>query len=137
MALEGSVRKKDRRLLIVDDQEDIAALLGALLSERGYEVAIARHGREALALAAQFGPDAVMLDVMMPEMDGWKVLAALRRRSGTAPLPVIMMSAAVDPRHPGLARERGAAYLEKPFRLAQAVSALDAVLPAEHSDAVA
>ena len=128
--------KKDRRLLIVDDQEEVTRLLGALFRERGYEVVTAYHGREALTRAPQFEPHAVMLDVMMPEMDGWQVLAALRRQSATA-LPVIMMSAAADPRNPRLARERGATYLKKPFRFAQAVSAVEALLPFENGDALA
>lgn len=131
------MKKKDRRLLIVDDQEDMARLLGALFCECGYEVVTARHGREALARAPHFEPDAVMLDVMMPEMDGWQVLAALRRQRATARLPVVMMSAAADPRNHHRARESGAAYLEKPFRFAQAVSALEALLPVETSDAPA
>lgn len=101
-------------VLVVDDDEGVRALLRVTLEQEGYrvrEAAGARNGLEALAGEA---PDLVLLDVMMPEMDGWEMLQQVQRRHGRA-VPVIMFSGSVD--ESALAAEsRGASgFVGKPF----------------------
>ena len=127
------MEKSRGRLLVVDDQEVITELLSAVFRDRGFDVDCARHGRDALAKAGQ--ADLMLLDVMLPEMDGWEVLSALRRDPRTERLPVVMMSAAVDPVYPRRARQAAAHFLEKPFPLARLLEVVDGLIPPR--DAVA
>lgn len=83
-----------RHVLVVDDEPDIALIAEACLIEfGGMAVQIARSGPEALARVARSRPDVVLLDVMLPGMDGLAVLRALQRDPATANLPVILMTA--------------------------------------------
>ena len=82
------------RILVVDDDPDILAVTRLTLRARGgYDVEVSLSGREALELAPQFAPDLILLDVMMPEMDGPRTLAALRNDPRTATTPVVFMTA--------------------------------------------
>lgn len=89
--MRGEPRK---RILIVDDDRDLGAGLTVAFENQGYEVCAAADGAEALATAAEFRPDLVILDVMMPEVDGWQVLARLRANPITSKVAVIMLTAA-------------------------------------------
>jgi signal transduction histidine kinase/DNA-binding response OmpR family regulator/HAMP domain-containing protein len=79
-------------ILVIDDDPTIRDLLSTQLRKLGYEPATACGGIEGLELAQQLKPDAITLDVMMPDMDGWSVLAALKSDPGIAHIPVIMVS---------------------------------------------
>jgi CheY-like chemotaxis protein len=82
------------RILVVDDEPDILAVTRMTLQARGgYDVAVCPSGREALELAPQFQPDLILLDVMMPEMDGLMTLAALRDDPRMITTPVVFMTA--------------------------------------------
>jgi len=81
------------KVLVVDDEASICALLSATLRLTGFEVRVANGGREALAAAVEFAPDLVVLDVMMPDIDGFDVLRAVRADPRTARVPVVMFSA--------------------------------------------
>ena len=82
------------RILVVDDDEDILAVIRMTLQLHGsYEVEVCLSGREAIALVPQFEPDLILLDVMMPEMDGPMTLEALRGDPRTAATPVVFMTA--------------------------------------------
>ncbi|MEO7745506.1 MAG: EAL domain-containing protein [Actinomycetota bacterium] len=83
-------------ILVVDDEPANRKLLQALLAPEGYVVRTAASGREALDLVARQPPDLVLLDVMMPELDGYAVAAALKADPSTARIPVIMVSALCD-----------------------------------------
>jgi two-component system cell cycle response regulator len=84
------------RILIVDDMVANLRLMEAKLSAEYYEVATASNGEEALALAARWAPDLVLLDVMMPGMDGYEVCAALKASRDTEHVPVVMLTALGD-----------------------------------------
>ena len=102
------------RILVVDDEKDVQAFLRLVLEGAGYTVECADDGQEALQKAAVFRPDLVVLDLMMPVMDGWEVLTRLR--SGASPPPlVVMLSALAEPRR--ALREGAAACLAKPFHV--------------------
>ncbi|MBM3824434.1 MAG: response regulator [Verrucomicrobia bacterium] len=100
------------RILAIDDDAQALELLQRLLSREGYEVAVARSGSTGLELAAQWKPDLITLDVLMPGMDGWTVLGALRSTPALASIPVVMMTVLDDKQ---LAFSLGAAdFLTKP-----------------------
>ncbi len=85
------------RILAVDDDPDERDLLRAILEGNGYEVELAANGFEAGLLVGAFKPDAVVMDLMMPAMDGFSALAALRKREETADTPVVACSGLSDP----------------------------------------
>jgi signal transduction histidine kinase/CheY-like chemotaxis protein len=101
-----------RLILMVDDDPTVHDLLGEMLRKEGFRVASAMSGEEGLRLARELRPDVITLDVYMPEMDGWSVLAALKGEPALATIPVIMISVA-DARQKGYAL--GAEYLTKPI----------------------
>lgn len=101
-------------ILVVDDEERLRSLLRAYLAQEGYHVLAAGDGREALHIARQEKPDLIVLDVMMPEMDGLEFLKQYRARDGNA--PVIMLTAHVEETDMVLGLELGSDdYVTKPF----------------------
>lgn len=104
------------RIVLAEDDPDIVRLLEARLPSRGYEVTATRDGREALALVSELLPDAVVLDWLMPGVDGAEVCARLRANPRTADIPIVLLTAkATDSdRESGLSAGAGA-YLTKPF----------------------
>ena len=114
-------------VLVVDDSDCILHLLEMIFSKEGFRPRLASSGLAALALARAEPPDAVLLDVRMPEMDGWEVLCALRQDGLQA--PVVMTSTADAVSGGALALARGAqGYLMKPFSPAQLVEMLRELL---------
>jgi len=115
-------------VLVVDDEPTIAEVVSRYLERAGYETAIARDGLEAVALAAQRRPDLVVLDLMLPQMDGLEVLRRLR--SGDRPHAAVILLTAKgeqDDRVVGL--KKGADdYVVKPFSPTELVARVDAVL---------
>lgn len=113
-------------ILIVEDDVEIAAILTAYLQNAGYTVSHAENGALALAFCATSSPDLIVLDVRMPVMDGWQVLAEVRRRGNT---PVIMLTANDDDVDKLSALRIGADdYVVKPFNPAEVVARVQAVL---------
>jgi DNA-binding response OmpR family regulator len=113
-------------ILVVDDEKHIVNLLRAYLEEAGYRVVTASDGRQALFAARHEKPDLVVLDLMMPEMDGWEFTRRFRQESGA---PVIMLTARVDDVDKILGLELGADdYVTKPFSPREVVARVRAVL---------
>jgi two-component system OmpR family response regulator len=115
------------RVLVVDDEPNICALLSATLRLTGYEVRVAGGGHEALLASAEFEPDLVVLDVMLPDLDGFEV--AQRLRASGQPVPVLFLTArdAVEDRISGLTAG-GDDYVTKPFDLEEVVLRIRAIL---------
>jgi CheY-like chemotaxis protein len=105
------------KILIVEDEDDIRTIVRLSLERLGgMSVIEARSGRAALEAAARDRPDAILLDVMMPELDGAATLAALRRDPGTSGIPVIFLTAKALPGEVERLKGLGAAaVLTKPF----------------------
>ncbi len=80
-------------LLVADDEDNILISLEFLFKRAGYTVLVARNGREALELAREHVPDLILLDVMMPELDGFSVCQALRGEARFARTPIVMLTA--------------------------------------------
>lgn len=105
-----------RRILVCDDDDMLVELLRYRLSARGYEVLTAHNGGEGLEIARSERPDAIVLDAMMPVMDGYQVLRQLRADAEFAAIPVIMLTARRQEQDIVGALELGANdYLVKPF----------------------
>lgn len=105
-----------KKILAVDDEKHIVRLVQINLEKEGYEVVTANTGREALEKVASEKPDLVVMDVMMPEMDGLEALAALKNDEATANIPVIMLTAKAQDADVFRGWQSGAdLYLTKPF----------------------
>ena len=123
MAVSGSART---RVLVIDDDQDLGALLARYLRGFDFEVSIARDATDGLQALERDPPDIVILDVMLPEMDGFTVCRKVRERSR---VPIVMLTArgAVDDRVVGL--ELGADdYVSKPFEPRELMARMQAVL---------
>ena len=115
------------RVLVVDDEVNIAELIGMALRYEGFEVSLAHTGTKAVSGAKMFDPDAVVLDMMLPDFDGLEVLR--RMRSADPDVPVLFLTArdAVEDRVAGLTAG-GDDYVTKPFSLEEVVLRLRALL---------
>jgi DNA-binding response OmpR family regulator/anti-sigma regulatory factor (Ser/Thr protein kinase) len=109
-------------VLIIDDDPAVHDLIGRFLTKQGFKIATASNGKEGLHLAKQIRPIAITLDVMMPGMDGWSVLAAIKADAELVDIPVVMMSM-VDNHNLGYALGAND-YLLKPIDLRQLLSVL-------------
>ena len=104
-----------KRVLAVDDDPPILSLLTTALEVEGYEVEFATNGRDALNKVKQQAPDAILLDLMMPVLDGWQLIEVLRADPMTSQIPIIILSAAYEAaKHPALG---SSVFLAKPFDL--------------------
>lgn len=116
------------RIVVVDDDPSIRALLTVELELAGHVVAVAVDGVEGLSLIRRDPPDAVVLDVMMPVVTGWQVLAAVRAAPGTRQLPVVLLTARDLPDDVRRGYELGAsAVLSKPHSAAALLDVLAAL----------
>ena len=102
-------------LLIVDDEPQVRKLLETLLQHEGYQTLSASSGEEALQLVARQPPDLILLDIMMPGMDGYEVASQLKGDETTAGIPIIMLSALSEPSARVSGLETGAEeFISKP-----------------------
>jgi len=115
------------RLLVVDDEPDIVELLSASLRYAGFEVTGATSGRQALDEARRFRPDLVVLDVMMPDLDGFEVVRRLRGDGARVPVLFLTARDATEDKIKGLTLG-GDDYVTKPFSLAEVIARIQAVL---------
>ncbi len=103
-------------ILVVDDEHDIVTLIGKFLKKSGYEVITANDGLECIKKVETESPDLILLDNVMPNMDGPTALAKLKASKKTADIPVIMVTALADQEHIVNAQKGGAVeYIVKPF----------------------
>ncbi|MCW2725765.1 MAG: Two component signal transduction transcriptional regulator, winged helix family [Frankiales bacterium] len=123
----GTTATAEARLLVVDDEPNIVELLSASLRFAGFEVATAQNGVEAMRLARGFRPDLLILDVMMPEMDGFELVRRLRGEGGRTPVLFLTARDATEDKITGLTLG-GDDYVTKPFSLEELVARIRAVL---------
>jgi two-component system, OmpR family, alkaline phosphatase synthesis response regulator PhoP len=110
------VSQRTKKILIVEDEQDIAQLVKHYLEKEGFHPSIAQTGLEAVNLAASEHLDLVILDLMLPQMDGLEVCKALRHKPETALLPIIMLTAKKEESDTVVGLELGADdYITKPF----------------------
>jgi len=120
---------KRARVLVAEDDFDIARLVQFQLQISGYEVIMAENGAEALKTARQSRPDVILVDWMMPVMDGLQTVTALKADPDLQPIPVILMTARAQGQDIKAGIAAGAAaYLVKPFPLEQLTATIAEVL---------
>ncbi len=118
-----------RTVLVVDDEFGVAEVLDAILTDEGFHVVTATNGRQALARIAERRPDLMLLDYMMPILDGVGVLHALAANPSASGLPVVVMSALPEEAI-SFATTRYQAFLRKPFRIRSVLAAIETAMPA-------
>lgn len=116
-------------VLVIDDEPDQVKLLDYNLTQAGYLVLAARSGETGLALARRHAPEVIVLDVMMPGLDGWDVCQRLRRDTATSRIPIIMLTSKAEETDRVLGLELGADdYLTKPFSVRELLARVKALL---------
>lgn len=118
-----------RKILVVDDEQDLLDLMEIILGAEGYHVVKAVNGKDALDKVDRERPDLVLLDVMMPIMDGWQVLKTLKQSETFKHIPIVMVTAkiGVEDKMKGI-QEGAADYICKPFAPKEVVNRLKALL---------
>ena len=115
-----------KTIMVVDDEKRLVSLVESYLNQSGYHVVTASNGREALVVADRENPDLIILDLMMPEMDGHEFIEEYRREHNT---PIILLTARVEEEEQVIGLELGADdYVTKPFRPRELMARVRAVL---------
>ena len=120
------------KILIVDDDENICELLRLYLEKDGFDTVAAGDGEQAVDFAAKYSPDLILLDIMLPKLDGWQVCREIRKTSDT---PIIMLTAKGETFDKILGLELGADdYVSKPFDAKEVIARIKAVLRRSHDN---
>jgi len=115
-----------KKILVVDDKANIRTMISDYLSEENFQVVSAENGQQALSVARQESPDLILLDIMMPRMDGYEFMQIYRREHTT---PIILLTARLEETDKVLGLELGADdYITKPFGMRELVARIRAVL---------
>ncbi len=128
---------KQRVIAVIEDQPDIVDLLELILSKQNYKVLRAYDGDVGLELVREHKPDVVLLDLMMPTVDGWEFHKELREDPEIAHIPVIYVTAraSMEERLRAMTEEGAAAYIVKPFSPRELVETIEEVLARAESSA--
>ena len=114
------------KILIVDDDANICELLRLYLEKDGFDTVVANDGEQAVEYASKYSPDLILLDIMLPKLDGWQVCREIRKTSET---PIIMLTAKGETFDKILGLELGADdYVSKPFDTKEVIARIKAVL---------
>jgi DNA-binding response OmpR family regulator len=124
--MDGNAKK----IIYIEDEQDMIELVRLILSRKGYEVKGANGGREGLDLVRSTSPDLVLLDLMMPDMDGWEVYHQLKADDATRTTPVIVVTAKAQniDKVLGIHIAKVDDYICKPFSPQQLVDSVESVL---------
>jgi CheY-like chemotaxis protein len=122
------VRIRVALILVVDDEFSVAEVLQSVLADAGHEVVTAVNGRQGLELLGKKLPDLVLLDFMMPIMDGLAMLKAMKQDPAYRKVPAVVMSSLPESAVAEAARGMYAAFLRKPFKLAAVTNTVKTVL---------
>jgi two-component system alkaline phosphatase synthesis response regulator PhoP len=126
---EGLGRRPTARILVAEDERDVAELIRYTLDREGFEVVVATNGADALREARDSRPDLVLLDLMLPQVNGWELCRRLKQDPATRALPVIMLTARSEEGDKVLGFELGADdYVTKPFSTRELVARVRAVV---------
>jgi two-component system, OmpR family, alkaline phosphatase synthesis response regulator PhoP len=121
--------KRAGSILVVEDEQDVAELLRYHLSKEGYEVVLVGNGADALKRTRETRPELILLDIMVPQLNGWEVCRRLKQDPGTRGIPVIMVTGRVEEGDKILGFEMGADdYVTKPFSPRELVARVRAVV---------
>ena len=128
MKVATAARQQQGRVLVVEDERDVADLIRYNLTKEGYDVVVAPTGSDALKQAREVHPDLVLLDIMVPQLNGWEVCRRLKADVETKNIPVIMVTGRVEEGDKVLGFEMGADdYVTKPFSPRELLARIRAV----------
>jgi two-component system phosphate regulon response regulator PhoB/two-component system alkaline phosphatase synthesis response regulator PhoP len=117
------------RILVVEDEESILEIVSQAMKRHGFEVSKCNNGDTALEMAENLHPDVIILDIMLPKMDGWEVCRRLKSESDTRDIPIIMLTARREEKDVVEGLALGADdYMKKPFSLAELIARVKALL---------
>jgi len=120
---------KKNKILVVEDEESLLKLESILFTSKGYSVTGVRDGKSALLAIAADRPDIVVLDIMLPDLDGFDVCRAIKQNPDTASLPVIMLTAKKSSQDLERGKVAGAnAYITKPFKSVKVLEVIEGLL---------
>jgi len=126
---DSPIPASDRTIMVVDDNHDIVEILRTMLEEKGFNVRCAYSGKDLFAGLEKQKPDLILLDIMMPKVDGYKVLLRLKRKLGTASIPVILLTAKVHHEDVQKGYNLGVDYyITKPFTSTQLMTSINRLL---------
>ena len=118
-----------RTILIADDEPDQVATLEALLSQRGFKIITASNGEQVLAKAVEFQPHLIILDIMMPKMDGTEVAMLLKHDVRTNKIPIFFVTAVISPEDQPKVQGNPNLIFAKPVKLNELLEAIQAAIP--------
>ena len=126
------------RILLVDDEPSIVKMVGKRLEIEGFDVLIAMDGQDGLTKARAERPDLIVLDLMLPKLNGYEVCTMLKQDGRYRHIPIVLFSAKAQEKDEKLGMECGAnAYVRKPFRAQELLEKIRALLPAGSSGGAA
>ncbi len=126
-----------KTIMVVDDNPDIVTILRITLESNGFNVRCAYSGEELFASLEELKPDLILLDIMMPQMDGLEVLARLKGNPATASIPVILLTEKADDEDVQIGYKMGAdIYITKPFTSTEVLEAINLVLGGDQAQSV-
>ena len=119
------------RVIVVDDDKEVQEIVTFALKKNGFEVAVASNGQQLQEMLATNTPDLVILDVMMPGLDGYQLFGSLRKNTATKHVPVIIMTAHAENIYERISLDLGAAvHITKPFHPLELVERVQGLLQA-------
>jgi len=123
--------KSKAKILLIDDHKTVLKLLEAILRIKGYDLLYAESGSQGISMARQHTPDLILLDVMMPDLDGFKVCQYLKNQAETREIPVVFLTARGAEDDYDAGRSAGAdAFMTKPFQAMEVLNLVDRMLKA-------
>ncbi len=125
--------EKKGKILLIDDSGDVQDLVKMILSNEGYEVISALNGPEGILKAEDVLPDLILLDIMMPDMDGWEVIKILKSNEKTISIPVIIFTCKSELKDKLMGLREGAVdYITKPFDVNYLIEKVAAIISKEN-----
>ncbi len=125
---------KETRILLIDDHQTVFRLLEAIVRIKGYKLLYAESGQQGIVMARQEKPDLVLLDVMMPDIDGFKVCQYLKENDSTKDIPVMFLTARGAEDDMATGRKAGAVgFMTKPFQTIDVLKQIERILAGERS----
>jgi len=123
-----------KRIMIVDDEEEIADLTRDILSHEPYEIETVYNGKECLRRVEDFKPDLILLDIMMPSMDGWQVFEELEKRGLLERTKVALFTVKTVSEEERVRKELVLHYIQKPFYVRYLLEEIESILEEEDED---
>lgn len=124
----------ETRILLIDDHQTVFRLLEAIVRIKGYKLLYAESGQQGIVMARQEKPDLILLDVMMPDIDGFKVCQYLKDNDSTKDIPVMFLTARGAEDDMATGRKAGAAgFMTKPFQTVDVLKQIERILAGERS----